>query len=206
MDEFKSKMKDKIRQYSNEHYLDGYIENEFLTQDGDADIYLNIDQKYELFDSWTVGKQTDLETDVYTYIEEKTAMLGNNIPVNLHIVGCQFTPHEQGIIRHTLKEHYAIELYKIQKVYTGLKQKIFGLILFGICSFALYTILFFLKDFNYLVEVFGFLFSFALWEAADCIIYKFSDVKYQRAAVTQNLLINVDFDEEEELEKINDNE
>ena len=41
-------MKEKIRQYSNEHYLDGYIENEFLTQDGDADIYLNIDLKYFL--------------------------------------------------------------------------------------------------------------------------------------------------------------
>ena len=202
MNDFKTKMKDKIRQYSNEQYLDGYIKSEFLTKDGDADIYLNVDEKYDIFDSWTVGNQTDLEKDVYDFIEEKTAMLGNHVPINLHILGCPFTPHEQGVIRHTLKEHYAIELYKIQKKYTELKNKIFGLITIGIISFILYTVLFFLKDFNYLVEVFGFLFSFSLWEAMDCIIYKFSEVKYQREAITQNLLINVDFDEEEVIENL----
>lgn len=202
MDEFKSKMKEKIKQYSNKQYLDGYIKNEFLTNDGDADIYINIQEKFELFDSWTVGDQTELEKDVYDYIEEKTAMLGNHVPIHLHIIGCEFTPHEQGTIRHILKEHYAIELYKVQQKYTELKMKIFGLILFGCLSFLLYTILFFLKDFNYLVEVFGFLFTFSLWEAWDCIIYAFSEIKYKREAVTQNLLINVDFNDAKAKEKI----
>ena len=194
MDDFKGKMKEKIKQYSNEKYLDGYINNEFLTDDGDADIYINIEEKYDLFDSWTVGAQTDLEKDVYEFIEEKTAMLSNHTPINLHIIGCEFTPHEQGIIRHILKEHYAIELYKIQKEHTKLKSKIIGLICFGVLSFLLYSYLFFLKDFNYLVEVFGFLFSFSLWEAMDCMIYSFLDVKEEREAITQNLLLNVDFD------------
>ena len=92
MDDFKGKVKEKIRQYSNEQYLDGYIKKEFLTDDGDADIYINIDEKYDLFDSWTVGNQIDLETDIYDYIEEKTAMLGNHVPINLHIIGCKFKP------------------------------------------------------------------------------------------------------------------
>ena len=196
MNKFKSKMKEKIRQYSNEQYLDGYIRNEFLTKDGDADIFINVDEKYDLFDSWTVGSQTDLETDVYDYIEEKTAMLGNHVPINLHIIGCEFTPHEQGIIRHVMKEHYAIELYKTQQRYKELKHKIIGLIFVGIISFILYSFLYFLDDFNYLVEVFGFLFSFSLWEAMDCIIYSYSEVKDEREAVTQNLLMNVDFKDE----------
>ena len=198
MDDFKIKMKEKIKQYSNKQYLDGYIKNEFLTDDGDADIFINIEEKYDLFDSWTIGDQTDLENDVYEYIEEKTAMLGNHVPIHLHIIGCKFTPREQDIIRHTLKEHYAIELYKIQKKYTYLKTKIFALACFGILSFVLYTLLYFFKNFNYLVEVFGFLFSFSLWEAMDCLIYTFSQVKYDREAVTQNLLISVDFDAKKE--------
>lgn len=201
MDDFKEKMKEKIRQYSNEQYLDGYIKKEFITKDGDADIFINVDEKYDLFDSWTIGEQVDLEKDVYDYIEEKTSMLGNNVPINLHIIGCEFTPHEQGIIKHILKEHYAIELYKVQQRYTQLKQKIFGLIVFGIACFLSYSILFFADNLNYLVEIFGFLFSFSLWEAMDCIIYSFSEVKDEREAITQNLLINVDFSDTKVKEK-----
>jgi len=201
MQAFREKMKEKIKQYSNDQYLDGYIKKEFITKDGDADIFINVDEKYDLFDSWTVGEQVDLEKDVYDFIEEKTAMLGNNVPINLHIIGCEFTPHEQGIIKHILKEHYAIELYKIQQKYTQLKQKIFGLIIMGIACFLSYSILFFADNLNYLVEIFGFLFSFSLWEAMDCIIYSFSEVKDEREAITQNLLINVDFDDTKVKEK-----
>lgn len=201
MNDFYLKMKEKIKQYSDEKYLDGYIKNEFLTNDGDADIFINIDEKYDLFDSWTRGAQTDLEKDIYDYIEEKTSMLGNQVPINLHIIGCEFTPHEQEIIRHLLKEHYAIELYKVQLEYSKLRKKIFSLVLVGLSSFALYTFLYFFKDFTYLVEVFGFLFSFSLWEAMDCFIYTFSDIKEQREAVTQNLLINVDFKDDHLKEK-----
>ena len=201
MDAFKSKMKEKIKKYSDRQYLEGYIKHEFLTKDGSADIFINIDEKYDLFDSWTMGAQTDLEKDVYDYIEEKTSMLGNQVPINLHIVGCDFTPHEQEIIRHLLREHYAIELYKVQQEYNKLKQKIFSLILVGVSSFILYTSLYLLSNFSYLIEVFGFLFSFALWEAMDCIIYAFSDVKEQREAVTQNLLLDVDFSDENLKEK-----
>ncbi len=196
MDIFKSKMKEKIKQYSNKQYLDGYIKKEFVTDDGDADIFLNIEDKYDLFDSRTVGEQIDLESDVYDFIDEKTAMLGNNVPINLHIIGYEFTPHEQGIIRHILKEHYAIELYKVQKEYTKYKNKIIGLAIIGIICFILYSFLYFLDNFNYLVEIFGFLFSFSLWEALDCIIYTLSETKEEREAITQNLLINVDFGEE----------
>ncbi len=201
MKEFRAKMKEKIKLYSNEEYLDGYIQNEFLTDDGDADIFLNVEEKYELFDSWTVGNQVDLEKDIYDFIEEKTAMLENDVPIHLHIIGCSFTPHEQGIIRHILKEHYAIELYKVQKKYTHMKRKIIGLCVFGLITFLLYTIVFFQENFNYTGEVFGYLFSFALWEAADCIIYSFSEIQNEREAITQNLLINVDFDRKEEKEK-----
>ena len=49
MDDFKIKMKEKIRQYSNNQYLDGYIKKEFIIGDGDADIFINIEDKYDLF-------------------------------------------------------------------------------------------------------------------------------------------------------------
>lgn len=193
MDSFKDKMMEKIKQYSNQQYLDGYIRKEFLTVDGDADIFLNITEKNELFDTWTVGDQVDLESDVYDFIEEKTSMLGNDIQIKLNITGCEFTPREQGIIKHVLKEHYAIELYKVQKEYVKYRNKIIFLIAVGVSSFLIYTLLFFFTNQDFFIEVFGFLFSFALWEALDALIYSFSEVKSEREAVTQNLLMNVEF-------------
>ena len=65
MNDFHDKVNEKIKQYSNDQYLDGYIKNEFLTEDGDADIYLKIKHKDELFDSRTVGDQLDLNKDIF---------------------------------------------------------------------------------------------------------------------------------------------
>ena len=60
MDNFQKKVREKIKLYSNEEYLKGYIKNEFLTDDNDADIYLKIKNKEELFDSKSYKMQYHL--------------------------------------------------------------------------------------------------------------------------------------------------
>lgn len=193
MNEFKKKVKDKIKQYSNEQYLDGYIRNEFLTDDGIADIYLNVHEKSDIFDTWTTGEQLDLENEVYRFIEEKTEMLGNDIPIRLRISGVEFTAREQEIIRHVLKEHYAIELYKIQKKYIKHRNKAVGLILIGLFSLLLLALVSIFFNQSFVENVLVFLFSFSIWEAMDSVIYNLSEIKYDREAITQNLLIEVIF-------------
>lgn len=194
MNNFKNRMKEKIKMYSNDEYLSGYIKNEFLTDDGDADIFLNIESKDELFDSRTVGDQLDLVSDVYDFIEEKTSMLENDVQIHLHIIGIDLDSKEQEAVKHILKEHFAIELYKVQKRYKRIKTKIFKLIFIGIISFISYLLFNLYVNYNFFLEVFGFLFSFALWEGLDSILYDFSEVKNDREAVCQNLLMNVDFE------------
>ena len=194
MNNFKNRMKEKIKMYSNDEYLSGYIKNEFLTDDGDADIFLNIEDKCELFDSRTIGDQLDLVSDVYDFIEEKTSMLENDVQIHLHIIGIDLDSKEQEAVKHILKEHFAIELYKVQKDYKRIKTKIFKLIFIGIISFISYLLFNLYVNYNFFLEVFGFLFSFALWEGLDSILYDFSEVKNDREAVCQNLLMNVDFE------------
>ena len=198
MSNFKEKMHEKINMYSNKEYLDGYIRNEFMTDDYDADLYLNIESNDELFDSRTSGRQLELNSDIYEYIEDKSSMLDSSVKLQLHILGGKFTSHEMGVIRHILKEHYAIELYKVQKEYTRIKNKIRNLILVGIISFILYALLFFLTDFEFGLEILGFLFSFSLWEGFDSMIYDFNEIKKNREDVTQNLLMSVSFDSKKE--------
>lgn len=197
MNDFKKKVKEKIQQYSNKQYLDGYIKNEFLTNDGDADIFLKVNNRDEIFDSRTMGSQLDLNSEIYSFIEEKTSMLENDIQINLHIVGWRLKSKEQELVKHILKEHYAIELYKKQREYLDKKIKVISLFLTGLLTLLCYMFLYLFTDFEFFMEVFGFIFSFSLWEAFDLLIYDFTEVKNQREAVTQNLLTEVDFEYEE---------
>lgn len=197
MSNFEEKVKEKIKIYSDEKYLDGYIKNEFLTEDGDADIYLKIKNKNDIFDERTYGNQLDLKKEIYEFVEEKTSMLDNDVQINLHIIGHKFNSTDEQMIKHIFREHYAIELYKKQREYKNNKIKIFTLFLTGLFTLLCYLLFYINTDLLIFVEVFGFIFSFALWEAFDLLIYDFSDVKYEREAITQNLLVEIDFTSEE---------
>jgi len=185
---------EKIKEYSKEEYLDGYIKNEFLTDDGKADIILNINNKDELFDSRTSGNQLDLNRRIYDYIEEKSAILNNDIQISLCITGINLNQNEEGKIKHIINEHYAIELYKMQRKYRRYKTRIFKLALLGLFFLACYGIISILFSSKFFLEVFGFLFSFTLWEAFDTLIYTLSEIKLHREAITQRLIMNIKFD------------
>ena len=195
MNNIKDQVKEKIKQYSNEEYLDGYIKNEFLTNDGNADIVLNISNKEELFDSRTSGNQLDLNKKIYDYIEEKSSILNNDIQISLCITGVQLSLNEEGKIRHIINEHYAIELYKMQRKYRRYKRRIFKLALLGTFFLACYGIISLMFSSRFFLEVFGFLFSFTLWEAFDTLIYTLSEIKLHREAITQRLIMEIKFDE-----------
>ena len=194
MNDFKKKMGKKIEQFSSKDYLDSYIRNEFLTDDGDADIYLKISSKDGLIDNRTVNNQIDLRSEIFEFVENKTALLDNDIKINLHIIGVKLSENEQIIIKNIFREHYAIELFKIQKDYKNQKEKVLSLFLIGCISLLSYLLLYLFTDFDFFLEVFGFIFSFALWEAFDQLIYEISDTKFEREAISQNLLIEIIFD------------
>ena len=198
MNEFKKKMHEKIKTYSDIKYLEGYIKDEYLTHDGDADIYLTLKSIEELIDTRTSGNQLEVVNNVYKFIEDKSDMLENDTPLELHIRGIEVDSKTQGIVKHVIKEHYAIELYKIQKKYTKCRNKIIGLALVGLLSLLIYTLIYLNIESNYALEIFGFIFTFSLWEAIDSYIYNFSDIKYERENITQNLLMKVCFDEMKE--------
>lgn len=202
MNGFKEKMNDKIREYSNEKYLEGYIKSEYSTSDNDADIYLVTYEKDDVFDKRTIRNQLDLKDEVYDYLEKKSAMLENDMPINFHIIGYKFSHREQGIIKHLVKEHYSIELYKVQKEYKKTRNKAINLVIVGLTCLLIYLYLVLGLESDVVSEIFVFLFSFSLWESFHTFIYKLSDIRNKREAITQNLLTNVDFvDKDEEVEK-----
>ena len=193
MNNFKATMKEKIKQYSNQEYLDNYIRNEYLTDENHADIFMKLSNKNQLFDERTMDKQFDLLNDVYEFVEHKTSMLDSSVQIRFHIIGLDLSEKEQEKVRHTIKEHYAIELYKIQKEYIKYRNEILVLILIGILSLLFYAFLYFNTTWDFFMEVFCFIFSFALWQGIENMIYDFKDVRDLRKDITQNLLMHVSF-------------
>ena len=226
MNDFKKKMNEKIKLYSNDKYLEKFaqackdnnirLSNENINEimmstsisDDDKLAFKNIIGKFrlatdksELFDYRTMGDQLSLNSNVYEYIEDKTSMLENDVKINFHVRCPDVSKKEQEIVRHIFKEHYAIELYKIQKIYTRYRNKAISLIFIGVISFIMYIFLFFQDGFDMFQEIFAFLFSFSLWEGFDSLIYNLSDTRYEVGNVTQNLLLEVVF-----MEDIKENE
>lgn len=198
MNNIKNKVHEKIKEYSNEEYLDGYIKNEFLTEDGTANILLKISSINELFDPRTCEKQLDLRQSIYDFVDHKSSMLDNNIELKLNILGIDLESHKKEQIKHLFKEHYAIELYKLQKDYKRYKNRIFKLLLTGLLSLICYSIIALKFNSNLFIEISGFLFSFALWQAFEIIIYNLSDLRKEREAITQKLIMDIIFDSEKQ--------
>lgn len=193
MNDIKNKVEEKIKVYSNDEYLDGYIKNEYLLEDGNAKIMMKFDDKNELFDSRTFGNQLNLKESIYEYIDNKSEMLNNDINIHLHIVCSNLDKEEKNRIEHVIIEHYAIELYKIQKEFKRYKTKMYKLILVGILFFALYAIVALNVSSMFLIEVFSFLFSFTLWQAFETSIYTLNDIKLTREAITQKIVMDIKF-------------
>ncbi len=194
MNSIKTQVDEKIKEYSNEEYLDGYVKSEFLTNDGNADIFLKINNKNELFDSKTVGNQLDLKKDIYNYIESKSSMLKSDIQLHLKIVSMELSLHDIEQVKHIINEHYAIELYKAQRKYRRYKAKAAKHIFTGIFFIICYALIVLNSESKFFSEIFGFLFSFSLWHAIETYLVNMKDVKYKREEITQKLLMNVSLD------------
>lgn len=193
MNNFKKQINEKIKLYSNEEYLDEYIKNEFLTDDGYANIILNLRNRDDIFDYRTTGKQLDLDKSIYAYLEEKSSMLNTDEKLKLNII-CDFLNNdEKERVTHIIKEHYAIELYKIQKEYKRNMIKIVRLLLLGLLFLIIYALIAYNTKSKLFIEIFGFLFSFTLWEAFEYLIYDLSDIKRQRKSITEKLLMEIEF-------------
>lgn len=195
MNNIKKKVKEKIKVYSDEKYLEGYIKTEFLTDDGKADVILNISERDELFDSRTRDNQLELCDEIYDYIDEKTSMLDNDVELDLDILGIKLDNEDKQKVKHLISEHYAIELYKTQRKYKKCIGSIFRTTICGLLFFAIYMIIELHPHTDLFQEIFGFLFSFTLWQAFELILFDMRDLRTEREAITQKLIMNIYFEE-----------
>lgn len=194
MKKFKKRVKDKIKLYSDDNHLENYIIREFSIEDGNAHIHIYLNSVDDLLDPRTKGNQVQLKNEIYEYFEEKSSMLDNDMKITFHINGVPITDKDEDLIKFLFREHYSIELYKSQHSYIEIRNKIIKLLILGIVSFIGYLFIF-KSSSEFFLEVFGFIFSFSLWQAFEAMIYSLKDAKEEREAITQNLLTEIVFEQ-----------
>ena len=197
MNNIKKEVKEKISKYSKKKYLDRYIENEFLKENGDANIYIKLNSKEELFDSRTVDNQKDLNNSIYEFIDSKSSILSSDIQINFYVLGLSLSNEERAEVKNLLKEHYAIEFYKKQKEHKRVELKVFRLLLIGVIFTILYALTLKYSNYDLFNEILLFIASFSIWEAFDFILYDLIDIKREREFITQKLLIDIYFSKDE---------
>ena len=177
--------------------MDKYIENEFLKETGDANIYIKLNSKEELFDSRTVDNQKDLNNSIYEFIDSKSSILSSDIQINFYVLGLSLSNEERAEVKNLLKEHYAIEFYKKQKEHKRVELKVFRLLLIGVIFTILYALTLKYSNYDLFNEILLFIASFSIWEAFDFILYDLIDIKREREFITQKLLIDIYFSKDE---------
>lgn len=197
MKNIKKEVREKIKEYSNKKYLDGYIKQEFLTDNHDANIYIKLNSKDELFDSRTIENQKDLNSNIYEFLDSKSAILSSDIQINFYVLGLSLSNEEKDEVKNLIKEHYAIEFYKKQKEHKRVEIKVFRLLLIGIVFTILYALTLKFSNYDLFNEILLFIASFSIWEAFDFILYDLIDIKREREVITQKLLIDTYFSKEE---------
>lgn len=194
MKKFKKRVKDKIKLYSDDNHLENYIIREFSIEDGNAHIHIYLNSVDDLLDPRTKGNQVQLKNEIYEYFEEKSSMLDNDMKITFHINGVPITDKDEDLIKFLFREHYSIELYKSQHSYIEIRNRIIKLLILGIVCFIGYLFIFNSSS-EFFLEVFGFIFSFSLWQAFEAMIYSLKDAKEEREAITQNLLTEIVFEQ-----------
>ena len=194
MNNIKKEVKEKINEYSKKEYLDKYITSEFLTDNGDANIYIKLNSKEELFDNRTIIHQKDLNNDIYEYLDTKSSILSSDVQINFYILGLDLSSSDKEEVKNLIKEHYAIELYKIQKEHKRFEIKILRLLLIGLFFSLVYALTIKYSNLDLFNDILLFLASFSMWEAFAFFIYDLNDIKRQREIITQKLLIDIYFD------------
>lgn len=144
-----------------------YIRQEYLCADGKAQIDVRIYDGLEWFDPLSMGRQRELNGDIYAFIDGKLYTIPTHYPIRICFRGPLPDPATQAEIRSILQEHYLFALRdkRLDLRINRLKSIVLGAI--GMTLLMLYFALE-LSDLQPLfMEFLSIAGSFAIWEAVD---------------------------------------
>lgn len=170
--------------------------DEFLCEDGKAQIDLNLNDGIELFNPLSFGKQRDLNSAVHELIDAKLHMIPLIYPIRICFHGKLPDSHEQQEIREVIRRHYSDILCDKKE---DLRINLLKTVIMTIFGVALLTIYFALEltlsnpVFMEFLSIAGWV---AAWEAVDSWFLQRKAIRMEYLSAGQAVLSEVRFSED----------
>lgn len=189
----KNQLRKVIQYRGNLQTLHRYIEQEYMDADGYAVIDVSLYDGLTLYDPMSLGKQRDLNQEIYDFIEQKAYIIPAQIPLKIRFHGNALSDAEQNEIRRLLSEHYTVVLHDKIWDKRNNRHKLFGMCAVGIAFLSLYFFFALKREDGLFLEILSVIGSFALWEAADCFILERKEINAELLNTAQHLTQEVEF-------------
>ncbi len=168
-----------------------YIE-QIRDGDGNAVIDVCLADKESLYDPLSLKGEKDLSGEIYDYIEAQTNVIPAAIPLRVRLHG-DFSEEEQREIGKAMHRHYIMKSFDISWDLMANFRKMLLLALFGAAVIAVYLYLAIVGKNVFTTELLSIIGSFALWEAADCLLLERPHLRREYKNNRQNLDQRIEF-------------
>lgn len=170
--------------------LDEYITHEY----GDAvRIDISLYPGFDLFDPLSMGRQRELNRELYDYIDAKLYPIPLKYPVTLRFHGGSLTGEEQERVRTALREHYTLILLDKGLDLKINLAKLLSLSLLGVFLLGAWFAAQLGSVQPLFAEILSIAGTFSLWEAVDLWLLERGTLKRERRNAGQAAGSNVVF-------------
>lgn len=170
-----------------------HLGQEYLCEDGKAQIDIFLSDGSVLFNPLTVGRQRDLSPDIYQLIDERMYTISLKDPVRLRFLGKIPDTPEQEAVKGMIQRHYMYLLHDKAEDLRINRLKTLCLVLFGLALLAIYFAIEMTVSRPVFAEVISIAGCFSIWEAVDTWLLQRKKLKVDYLCAGQAVLSEVVF-------------
>lgn len=192
MNKTKRKLNEKIKKYeSSMKPIQDYFFHEYINEDNRIQIDINIYKEFDIFDPLSMGKQKDLNKEIYDFIDEKIHMIPYKYEICICFHNSNLAKKEEKEIKSILEEHYYLILQEKRINLRINTIKIISLTVIGMLLLSLYFILEIKSNNPVFMEFLSIAGTFSLWEAVDFYLLERRELKIERLNAGQVALSQI---------------
>ena len=145
--------------------VEEYIKKEFLDDDGYYTIIINLYDGFSLYNNLSVGKQLELNSEIYNYIDTKSMVIPYSYKLKVKFIGRKLDNEDKKMIEYLIREHYYVVKEKVKSDLRKLTIKMYLLLLLGFILLAVYFLIFRKIVDSLFLELFSIIGTFSIWES-----------------------------------------
>lgn len=185
-----------IRDRGSVQTLRQYIGQEYMDTDGYAVIDVDLYDGLALYNPLSMGRQRELNPEICDFIEQKAYIIPARVPLKIRFHG-RLPAEEKEALARLLRERYTVMLHDKAWDKRINRRKLLGMAAVGVVFLSLYLFFALKREDGLFLEILSVIGSFALWEAADCLMLERREINTEILNTAQHLTQEIEFAENE---------